>query len=133
MVDWACPGSVDTPTFGELLARCRGGRRELRRRIGSQLRESALPDRIKVWEAARLFASLAPGAVDWAALVERWGLAAKRNASFASLSGSQRQRLFVALALVNQPEVMFLDEVSTGLDPAARRERTRISLASTPS
>jgi ABC-2 type transport system ATP-binding protein len=97
-------------------------RHELRQRIGSQLQESALPDRIKVWEALRLFASLAPGAVDWAALLERWGLAAKRNASFASLSGGQRQRLFVALALVNQPEVVFLDEMTTGLDPAARRE-----------
>jgi ABC-2 type transport system ATP-binding protein len=97
-------------------------RQQLRRRIGSQLQESALPDRIKVWEALRLFASLAPGPVDWAALIERWGLAAKRNASFASLSGGQRQRLFIALALVNQPEVVFLDEMTTGLDPAARRE-----------
>ena len=97
-------------------------RQQLRRRIGSQLQESALPDRIKVWEALRLFASLAPGAVDWPALIDRWGLAATRNASFASLSGGQRQRLFVALALVNQPEVVFLDEMTTGLDPAARRE-----------
>ena len=97
-------------------------RRELRRRIGSQLQESALPDRIKVWEAMRLFASLAPGGVDWSGLIEQWGLAAKRNASFASLSGGQRQRLFIALALVCDPQVVFLDEMTTGLDPAARRE-----------
>jgi ABC-2 type transport system ATP-binding protein len=92
-------------------------RHDLRRRFGSQLQESALPDRIKVWEALQLFVSPGPGAVDWSALLERWGLAATRNANFASLSGGQRQRLFVALALVNQPEVVFLDEMTLGLDP----------------
>lgn len=95
--------------------------RELRRRIGSQLQESALPDRIKVWEALDLFASVVPGASDWQVLMEQWGLADKRKASFSSLSGGQRQRLFVALALVNDPEVVFLDEMTAGLDPAARR------------
>jgi len=92
----------------------------LRRRIGSQLQESALPDRIKVWEALDLFASVSPNASDWRVLLEQWGLAEKRKASFSSLSGGQRQRLFVALALVNSPEVVFLDEMTTGLDPAAR-------------
>jgi ABC-2 type transport system ATP-binding protein len=94
---------------------------ELRRRIGCQLQEAALPDRIKVWEALDLFASFVPGASDWPTLMEQWGLAEKRNAPFASLSGGQRQRLFVALALVNDPEVVFLDEMTAGLDPAARR------------
>ncbi len=93
----------------------------LRRRIGCQLQEAALPDRIKVWEALDLFASFVPGASDWQALMEQWGLTDKRNAAFASLSGGQRQRLFVALALVNDPEVVFLDEMTSGLDPAARR------------
>jgi ABC-2 type transport system ATP-binding protein len=93
----------------------------LRRRIGSQLQESALPDRIKVWEALDLFASVARGAGDWPVLLEQWGLSGKRRASFGSLSGGQRQRLFIALALVNNPEVVFLDEMTTGLDPAARR------------
>jgi len=95
--------------------------RALRRRIGSQLQESALPDRIKVWEALDLFASLTAGNSDWSVLMEQWGLADKRKASFSSLSGGQRQRLLVALALVNDPEVVFLDEMTTGLDPAARR------------
>jgi len=95
--------------------------RELRGRIGSQLQESALPDRIRVWEALDLFASLTPGAADWRVLMEQWGLAGKEKASFASLSGGQRQRLFVALALVNEPRVVFLDEMTTGLDPALRR------------
>ena len=93
----------------------------LRRRIGSQLQESALPDRIKVWEALDLFASVTSNALDWPVLLEQWGLAEKRKASFSSLSGGQRQRLFIALALVNNPELVFLDEMTTGLDPAARR------------
>jgi ABC-2 type transport system ATP-binding protein len=92
----------------------------LKRRIGSQLQEAALPDRIKVWEALDLFASLTPGSVDWQKLMKQWGLAEKSKASFSSLSGGQRQRLFVALALVNKPELVFLDEMTTGLDPAAR-------------
>jgi ABC-2 type transport system ATP-binding protein len=94
---------------------------ELRRRIGCQLQESALPERIRVWEALDLFAALAPQAADWRRLVRDWGLEEKRDAFFHGLSGGQRQRLFVALALVNQPEVVFLDEMTTGLDPAARR------------
>ncbi len=94
---------------------------ELRKRIGSQLQESALPDRIKVWEALELFTTLAPVSARWPTLMEQWGLGEKRNATFASLSGGQKQRLFVALALVNEPEIVFLDEMTTGLDPAARR------------
>jgi ABC-2 type transport system ATP-binding protein len=82
--------------------------RQLRRRIGAQLQESALPDRLRVWEALDLFSSLAPGGTDWRLLLEQWGLAGKAKASFASLSGGQRQRLFVALALVSNPEVVFL-------------------------
>jgi len=94
---------------------------QLRGRIGSQLQESALPDRMKVWEALDLFASVAPAGGDWRPLVEQWGLTGKERASFASLSGGQRQRLLVALALVSEPEVVFLDELTQGLDPAARR------------
>jgi ABC-2 type transport system ATP-binding protein len=95
--------------------------RELRGRIGCQLQESALPDRIRVWEALDLFASFVPGESDWRRLMADWGLAGKEKASFASLSGGQRQRLFVALALVSEPKVVFLDELTQGLDPAARR------------
>ena len=95
---------------------------DLRRRIGSQLQESALPDHIRVREALDLFSSLTPGGRDWPVVMDEWGLTDKANASFHSLSGGQRQRLFVALALVNEPEVVFLDEMTTGLDPAARRD-----------
>ena len=95
--------------------------RELRRRIGSQLQESRLPDHIRVWEALDLFSSITPGGHDWREVMKQWGLAEKRSASFYTLSGGQRQRLFVALALVNGPELVFLDEMTTGLDPGARR------------
>src|SRR4030042_593952 len=87
---------------------------ELRRRAGSQLQESALPDRIKVWEALDLFASVADDALDWHILLDQWGLAEKRKAGFHSLSGGQQQRLFIALSLVNNPEIVFLDEMHAG-------------------
>ncbi|MBN1190372.1 MAG: ABC transporter ATP-binding protein [Dehalococcoidales bacterium] len=94
---------------------------ELRRHIGSQLQQSALPDRLKVWEALDLFSSVNQRSSNWETLLEQWGLADKRSSSFSSLSGGQRQRLFIALALVNNPEIVFLDEMTTGLDPGARR------------
>jgi ABC-2 type transport system ATP-binding protein len=93
----------------------------LRQRIGVQHQEAQLQKRIKVWEAVDLWASLYPRAVDGRALLEQLGLGEKRNASFMSLSGGQKQRLFIALALINDPEVVFLDELTTGLDPQARR------------
>ena len=96
-------------------------RASLRDLIGSQLQESALPERIRVWEALDLFAAISPRAADWQELLDAWGLQEKRNSAFAELSGGQRQRLLVALALVNRPRLVFLDEMTTGLDPAARR------------
>ncbi|WP_219471023.1 ABC transporter ATP-binding protein [Nonomuraea rhizosphaerae] len=96
-------------------------RRELLQRIGTQLQEAALPDAIKVGEALQMYASFYDKPADWRALMEEWGLAEKRRARFASLSGGWKQRLFIALALVGNPEVVFLDELTTGLDPSARR------------
>lgn len=93
---------------------------ELRRHIGCQLQESALPARIKVWEALEWFASFSGQGRSWKTLIDQWGLAGKQNAHFSELSGGQRQRLFIALALVNDPRVVFLDEMTTGLDPVAR-------------
>lgn len=94
----------------------------LRNRIGSQLQESSLPDRIRVWEALDLFGAMSPHSRDWESLAREWGIHEKRNSAFVSLSGGQRQRLFIELALVNQPDLVFLDEMTTGLDPAARHD-----------
>jgi ABC-2 type transport system ATP-binding protein len=93
----------------------------LYRRVGAQLQDAALPDRITVREALDLFASFYPTTTDRDALLGRWGLAEKRNTAFEALSGGQKQRLFVALALVHDPDLVVLDEISTGLDPEARR------------
>ena len=93
----------------------------LRREVGSQLQESALPDRMKVWEALDLFSSFVPGGPPWESVMEQWGLSEKRSAKFGSLSGGQQQRLFVALAVVNGPRLVFFDEMTTGLDPVSRR------------
>jgi ABC-2 type transport system ATP-binding protein len=93
----------------------------LQNRIGVQLQEAQLQKRIKVWEAVDLWASLYRKPLNGAALLTQLGLAEKREAWFMTLSGGQKQRLFIALALINDPEVVFLDELTTGLDPQARR------------
>ena len=95
--------------------------KQLRRQIGSQLQESALPDRIKVWEALDLFSSLVPAGQPWETVMDQWGLSPKRDAKFGNLSGGQQQRLFVALEVVNAPRLVFFDEMTTGLDPMSRR------------
>jgi ABC-2 type transport system ATP-binding protein len=95
---------------------------KLQNRIGVQLQQAQLQKRIKVWEAMDLWALLyGKKTTDGERLLEQLGLADKRNAWFMTLSGGQKQRLFIALALINDPEVVFLDELTTGLDPQARR------------
>ncbi len=95
---------------------------KLQERIGVQLQQAQLQKRIKVWEAVDLWASLyRKKAIDGARLLEQLGLTDKRDAWFMNLSGGQKQRLFIALALINDPELVFLDELTTGLDPQSRR------------
>jgi ABC-2 type transport system ATP-binding protein len=93
----------------------------LRRRIGSQLQSSALPDRLRVVEAIRLFGRLCDEPIDVAGTLAAWDLDRLRNRPYGALSGGQRQRLFLALALLGNPDLVFLDELTTGLDPTARR------------
>ncbi|MEV0353025.1 ABC transporter ATP-binding protein [Nonomuraea sp. NPDC050680] len=94
----------------------------LRRVLGAQLQSAELPEKIKVWEALDLYASFYPDPADWSELIERVGLGGKREERFGKLSGGQRQRLSIALALVGRPRVAVLDELTTGLDPQARRD-----------
>jgi len=95
--------------------------RAVMERIGIQLQESDLPSRLRVREALNLFASFYAESVDPEMLLERMGLQEKAKSPVTKLSGGQKQRLFIALALINRPEVVFLDELTTGLDPQARR------------
>jgi len=97
------------------------GRLALAERIGVQLQESALPPRLRVAEALRLFGSFYQRQADPEPLLGALGLADKRSSAFAKLSGGQKQRLFIALALINEPRLVFFDELTTGLDPQARR------------
>jgi ABC-2 type transport system ATP-binding protein len=96
-------------------------RRRLQDRIGVQLQAAQLQKRIKVWEAVDLWAALYTRHVSTEGLLDQLGLSEKRDAWFMTLSGGQKQRLFIALALINDPDLVFLDELTTGLDPQARR------------
>ena len=94
--------------------------RQLRPLLGIQLQQAHLPDNLKVWEALDLYASFYDQTVDQEDLLNKLGLVDKRTTAFRKLSGGQQQRLFIALALLNDPQLIFLDELTTGLDPHAR-------------
>lgn len=95
---------------------------EVARVLGAQLQESELQAKLTVREALELYAAFYPHPADWRPLAERLGLTAKLTTRFARLSGGQKQRLFIALALIGSPRVVVLDELTTGLDPRARRD-----------
>ncbi|WP_033440394.1 ABC transporter ATP-binding protein [Saccharothrix sp. NRRL B-16314] len=100
----------------------RRDRAELRTRLGVQLQQSELPDRIRVGEALDLYASFYRDPADWRDLLDRLGLADRAGTEYRKLSGGQKQRVSIALALIGKPKIAVLDELTTGLDPQARRD-----------
>jgi len=119
-----CVEGLRAPDRGSMVVLGLDPRRQrylLQHRIGVQLQEAQLQKRIKVREAVSFWASLYPASVDGDRLLEQLGLTDRRDAWFMTLSGGQKQRLFIALALIHDPELVFLDELTTGLDPQARR------------
>jgi ABC-2 type transport system ATP-binding protein len=97
-------------------------RHELTQRLGVQLQDGQLPDKLRVDEALDLYSSFYRNPADWRALISMLGLTDKTKTRFGKLSGGQKQRLSIALALVGRPQIAILDELTTGLDPAARRD-----------
>jgi len=95
---------------------------ELRRLVGVQLQESQLPEKMTAGEALELYAAFYPEPADWRRLADELGLAGKLTTRFGKLSGGQKQRLSIALALIGNPDIAILDELTTGLDPQARRD-----------
>jgi ABC-2 type transport system ATP-binding protein len=90
--------------------------------LGAQLQESELQPKLTVREALELYAAFYERPLDWRPLAEKLGLTEKLTTRFAKLSGGQKQRLFIALALIGNPRIVVLDELTTGLDPRARRD-----------
>ena len=96
-------------------------RKALFQRVGVQFQNAAYPNKIRVGEICEICASLYQNAADWKSLLEEFGLADKLKAPVDSLSGGERQKLDILLAVMHRPEAVFLDELTTGLDPMARR------------
>ena len=120
-----CISGLRTPDSGSISVDGFSPQKErdrIRQFVGVQLQESQLPPRLRVGEAVRLFASFYPNPQDTDKLLESLGLEKMKNSSFKKLSGGQKQRLSIALALVGNPKVAILDELTTGLDPEARRD-----------
>jgi ABC-2 type transport system ATP-binding protein len=124
-----CLAGLRTPDGGTVSVLGLDPRRdaaEVHQRVGVQLQESQLPDKLRVGEALELYASCYRQPADWRALLDELGLGEHMDVRYAKLSGGQKQRLSIALALVGRPEVALLDELTTGLDPQARRATWRL-------
>jgi ABC-2 type transport system ATP-binding protein len=118
-----CVAGLRTPDEGAIRVLGREPRDpELRKLVGVQLQESSLPEKMSVREALGLYSAFYPDPLDWRALARELGLTEKLGTRYAKLSGGQKQRLSIALALIGAPRIAILDELTTGLDPQARRD-----------
>lgn len=120
-----CISGLRTPDSGSISIyglSPQADRNRIREFLGVQLQESLMPPRLKVGEAVNLFASFYPNPIDPERLLEILGIMNVKNSIYKKLSGGQKQRLSIALALVGNPKIAILDELTTGLDPEARRE-----------
>ncbi|MGA5302246.1 ABC transporter ATP-binding protein [Nucisporomicrobium flavum] len=118
-----CLAGLRTPDGGTVSVLGREPRDpQLRQSVGVQLQESSLPDKLTVREALELWSAFYPQPADWRQLAADLGLSGKLGERYAKLSGGQKQRLSIALALVGNPRIAILDELTTGLDPQARRD-----------
>src|SRR5215471_16955987 len=117
-----CVAGLRVPDHGRIRVAGLDPRRDLRHLLGVQLQESALPGKLTVAEAMRLYASFYRSPADIAGLLAMLDLTEKRNTRYRKLSGGQKQRLSIALALIGRPRIAILDELTTGLDPVARRD-----------
>lgn len=118
-----CMEGLDAPTSGSIEVfglHPIADAQQLVHRTGVQMQYAALLPRLKVGEALELFSSLYPRPGPWRPLLETLGIAAKEKSFVTKLSGGERQRVFIALALIHDPELLFLDELTTSLDPQAR-------------
>ena len=113
------PDAGDVEVLGD---RWRGDGHALRMRLGIQLQETKFPDKLRVHEVVRLFRSLYPHGLTVDEVMDRVGLQSKAHAQVRTLSGGQKQRLSLGCALAGEPEILFLDEPTTGLDPQSRRQ-----------
>jgi ABC-2 type transport system ATP-binding protein len=118
-----CIAGLRTPDSGSISVLGRSPRdHDLRRLVGVQLQESQLPEKMSVREALELYSAFYSDPVDWRALARELGLTDKLRTRYAKLSGGQKQRLSIALALIGDPQIAVLDELTTGLDPQSRRD-----------
>lgn len=112
---------ADSGTVRILGLNPRENRKQLFDQVGVQFQESNYPDKIRVWELCEETACLYRQPLSYGELLQKFGLADKREAFVSELSGGQKQKLFIVLALIPNPKVVFLDELTTGLDTKARR------------